>query len=65
MLHQGQGAKELKGYGQDRSLAFNYCFLQPSQTDFFKPLNFAWKSLEPYFRHSKSVGIDILYTKFN
>jgi len=40
-LHQEQDAKELKGYGQDRSLAFNYCFLRPSQTDFLGPLNFA------------------------
>jgi len=39
--HQKQDAKELKGYGQGRSLAFHYCFLRPSQTDFLNPLNFA------------------------
>ena len=40
-LHQEQDAKELKVYGQGRSLVFNYCFLQPSQTDFLGPLIFA------------------------
>jgi len=40
-LHLEQDAKELKGYGQGRSLAFNSCFLRPSQTDFLGPLNFA------------------------
>ena len=40
-LHQEQDAKELKGYGQGRSLAFNYYFLRPFQTDFLGLLNFA------------------------
>jgi len=40
-LYQEQDAKELKGYGQGLSLAIKYFFLQPFQTDFLGPLNFA------------------------
>ena len=41
ILHQVQDAKELKDYGQGRSLTFNDCFFQPFQSDFLGPLNFA------------------------